>query len=131
MGGQGNRQGNQIMRAKIIALIALSALGATSASAQSVGTQHLPPDLTGLYRCVRHCAGRGPAHIFQRGWDLYLTNEVGHSAEGWIDRPGHIRSRSSDECAVYSPDGFTIQFDHGAVWVLAEPLPGAGWKQWY
>jgi hypothetical protein len=118
------------MRASMIALIALTALAATGASAQSVGTQHLPPDLTGLYRCVHNCAGRGMARIAQRGWDLYFTNEIGQRAEAWIDRPGHIRSRSSDECAVYSADGFTIQFDHGAVWVLVEPLPGAGWKQW-
>ena len=118
------------MTARNFALIALSALAATSASAQSIGTQRLPPDLAGLYRCVRNCAGTGPAQISQRGWDLYLTNENGQTAQAWIDWPGHIKSQSWDDCAVYSPDGFTIQFNRGAVWVLVDPMMGGGWKQW-
>ena len=118
------------MTARNFALIALSALAATSASAQSIGTQRLPPDLAGLYRCVRNCAGTGPAQISQRGWDLFLTNENGQTAQAWIDWPGHIKSQSWDDCAVYSPDGFTIQFNRGAVWVLVDPMMGGGWKQW-
>jgi hypothetical protein len=114
------------MTAKTVAVIALGALAATGASAQSVGT----PDLTGLYRCVSDCAGAGPARVVQRGWELHLTNEAGEPVEAWIDRPGHINSHSWNECAVYSPDGFTIQFNSGAVWVLLEPMPGGGWKQW-
>jgi hypothetical protein len=31
-----------------------------------------------------------------------------------------------NEGAVYSPDGFTIQFNHGSVWVLVNPEPFAG-----
>jgi hypothetical protein len=123
-------RGEQIMTAKILGLIALGALVATDASAQAVGTQHLPPDLGGLYRCVRNCAGPGPARIAQRGWELYLTNENGQPAQAWIDWPGHIKSQSWDDCAVYSPDGFTIQFNRGAVWVLVDPTMGGGWKQW-
>jgi hypothetical protein len=118
------------MAAKIFALIALSALAATDASAQSVGTQYSLPDLTGSYRCVRNCAGAGPAHITQRGWELHLINETGQPAEARIAWPGHIKSHSWNECAVYSPDGFTIQFNSGTVWVLVDPLPGGGWKQW-
>ena len=130
MGGTGHSQGGAGMTARNFALIALSALAATSASAQSIGTQRLPPDLGGLYRCVRNCAGTGPAQISQRGWDLYLTNENGQTARAWIDWPGHIKSQSWDDCAVYSPDGFTIQFNRGAVWVLVDPMMGGGWKQW-
>jgi hypothetical protein len=125
------RQRGQIMTAKTVAVIALGALAATgSVSAQSVGTQHSLPDLTGLYRCVSNCAGAGLARIVQRGWELHLTNEAGDPVEAWIDRPGHINSRSWNECAVYSPDGFTIQFNSGSVWVLLRPMPGGGWKQW-
>jgi hypothetical protein len=116
------------MTAKTFALIALGALAATHASAQSVGTQRSLPDLTGLYRCVRNCAGAGPAHIVQRGWELRLTNEIGEPAEAWIDWPGHIKSHSWN--AVYSPDGFTIQFYNGAVWVLVDPRPVPGWNRW-
>jgi hypothetical protein len=46
----------------------------------------------------------------------------------WIDRAGHINSQAWN--AVYSPDGFTIQFNSGTVWVLLQPLPGAPFKQW-
>ena len=118
------------MKAKTFALIALGALAATDASAQSVGTQPSLPDLTGVYRCVRNCAGAGPAHIFQRGWELHLTNEAGQPAEAWIAWPGLIKSHSLNDCAVYSADGFTIQFNSGTVWVLVDPQPGAPLRQW-
>jgi hypothetical protein len=130
VGGTRLLAGGAGMTARNFALIALSALAATSASAQSIGTQRLPPDLGGLYRCVRNCAGTGPAQISQRGWNLFLTNENGQTAQAWIDWPGHIKSQSWDDCAVYSPDGFTIQFNRGAVWVLVDPMMGGGWKQW-
>jgi hypothetical protein len=123
-------RGSGIMTAKTFALAALSALAATIASAQSVGTQPSLPDLTGVYRCVRNCAGAAPAHIFQRGWELHLTNEAGQLAEAWIAWPGHIKSHSLNDCAVYSADGFTIQFASGTVWVLVDPQPGAPFKQW-
>jgi hypothetical protein len=130
VGGTRRLAGGAGMTARHFALIALSALAATSASAQSIGTQRSPPDLAGLYRCVRNCAGVGPAQISQRGWDLFLTNENGQTAQAWIAWPGHIKSQSWDDCAVYSPNGFTIQFNRGAVWVLVDPMMGGGWKQW-
>ena len=113
------------MAAKAFGLISLSVLAATGAQAQSAGSL---PDLTGVYRCVQNCAGTAPAHIFQRGWELHLTNEDGEPAVAWIDRAGHINSQAWN--AVYSPDGFTIQFYNGAVWVLVDPRPVPGWNRW-
>lgn len=111
------------MTVKMIALVALSALAATDASAQSVGSQSWVPNLSGLYRCVQNCAGAGLAHVTQNGWELNLTNEIGQPSRAWIDWPGHIWAQSWNEGAVYSPDGFTIQFDRGSAWVLVEPTP--------
>jgi hypothetical protein len=113
------------MAAKTFALISLSVLVASGARAQSAGPL---PDLTGVYRCVRNCAGTAPARIFQHGWELHLTNEAGEAAVAWIDRAGHMNSQTWN--AVYSPDGFTIQFNSGSVWVLLQPLSGAPFKQW-
>jgi hypothetical protein len=115
---------------KMIALIALGALAATSASAQSVGTQSWAPTLSGVYRCVHKCAGAGPAHIMREGWGLDLTNEVGDYSRGYIDWSGHIWIQAWNEGAVYSPDGFTIQFDRGSVWVLVDPTPVPGRRYW-
>jgi hypothetical protein len=47
---------------------------------------------------------------------MRLVNEAGAPARAWIDHPGHIWVQSWGEGAVYSPDGMTIQFEHGAVW---------------
>lgn len=113
------------MTVKMFALVALSALATTDASAQSVGTQFWVPNLSGLYRCVHNCAGAGRARITRNGWELNLTNEIGQSSRAWIDWPGHIWAQSWNEGAVYSPDGFTIQFNRGTVWVLIEPMPGS------
>lgn len=110
------------MTLKKIALVALGILAASDASAQSVGTQSWVPNLSGVFRCVRNCAGRGLAHVTQLGWELNLTNEIGQPSRAWIDRPGHIWVQSWNEGALYSPDGFTIQFDRGSVWVLVEPM---------
>ena len=60
---------------KLIALAvgALAAFAATSASAQSV-------NLTGAYRCVQACRGGlvgNPAYITQNGPELNLLNEAG------------------------------------------------------
>lgn len=112
---------------KIITLAALGALAATGASAQAVGTQFWPPDLSGLYRCVHGCRGDRLGRITARGWELVLMRETGEVFRAWIDRPGHIWVPALNEGAVYSPDGFTVQFDHGSVWVLVdpEPIPGS------
>jgi hypothetical protein len=60
-----------------------------------------------------------------RGRQLSLTNENGQASSAWIDWPGHIWT-SLNEGAVYSPDGFTIQFNNGSVWILLEPTPIPG-----
>jgi hypothetical protein len=114
------------MTPKAITLATLTVLMATDASAQAIGTQSWAPNLSGIYRCVRNCAGGGLGHITAYGWNLTLTNEVGQTTRAWIDVPGHIWIPALNEGAVYSPDGFTIQFNSGTVWVLLEPQPIPG-----
>src|ERR1700720_4251317 len=113
------------MTMKTIALATAIALAAADASAQAVGTQSWVPNLSGLYRCVHNCAGSGLARITAYGWNLTLTNELGQTSRAWIDWPGHIWVPALNAGAVYSPDGFTIQFNRGTVWVLIEPMPGS------
>ena len=115
------------MTLKMIVLATLGAIATTDASAQAVGTQSWVPNLSGLYRCVRNCSGARLGHIVAYGWELYLTNEIGQATKAWIDWPGHIWIPALNEGAVYSPDGYTIQFSRGAVWVLVdpEPIPGS------
>jgi hypothetical protein len=108
------------MKIRLIALGAvIAALLGPRASAQQV------LNLSGQFRCVQDCAGPGPAYVTQNGWDLNLVNEVGQPSRAWIDWPGHIWAEYWNEGAVYSPDGMTIQFDRGSVWVrnLAPPPP--------
>src|SRR5262249_32754278 len=105
------------MIARVFALIALLVVAATDASAQGVGNQFGVPDLSGVYRCVRQCARAGLVRIAQRGWELYITDELGRPARGWI-KPSYIWIESWRELAVYSPSAFTIQFQRGTVWVL-------------
>ena len=114
------------MTMKTIALATAIALAAADASAQAVGTQSWVPNLSGLYRCVHNCAGSGLARITAYGWNLTLTNELGQTSRAWIDWPGHIWVPTLNKGAVYSPDGFTIQFNRGPVWVLVEPQPFPG-----
>jgi len=115
------------MTVKLMALVALGALAAAAnASAQAVGTQFWIPNLSGVYRCVHNCAGRGLAHLTQSGGELNLTNEIGQPSRAWIDGPGQIWAQAWNEGAVYSPDGFTIQFNSGSVWVLVDPTPVPG-----
>ena len=109
------------MTGKMASLVALSALVATSASAQSVGSQSWIPDLSGVYRCVQKCAGLRWVRVTQNWRDLDITNETGQSSKGWIERSGHIGTSWNDS-GVYSPDGFTIQFNGGTVWVLVDPM---------
>jgi hypothetical protein len=100
----------------LAALLALSALGITDASAQV-------PFLSGQYQCVQNCQGPGLAFVTQNLWNLNLVNEVGEPSRAWIDYPGHIWAQYWNEGAVYSPDGRTIQFDNGAVWQRFVPPP--------
>jgi hypothetical protein len=116
------------MSPKMIALATLTALVATDASAQAIADhdRFSVPNLSGIYRCVRNCAAGGLGRITAYGWNLSLTNEVGQTTRAWIDVPGHIWIPALNEGAVYSPDGFTIQFNSGTVWVLLEPQPIPG-----
>jgi hypothetical protein len=93
--------------------------------AQAVSSQSWIPKPYGVYRCVNHCAGVGAVRITQRGRELSLVDPYGRPASAWIDAPGRIRTTWQD-WAMYSPDGFTIQFAGGAVWVLLEPTPVPG-----
>jgi hypothetical protein len=96
--------------------IALSAALVTSdASAQGI-------NLSGPWQCVALCAGPpgGLAYITQYGWDL---NEVGMPSRAWIDYPGHIWVQRTNEGAIYSPDGFAIQFNSGTLWHRPQPVP--------
>jgi hypothetical protein len=49
-----------------------------------------------------------------------------HSAQGVRPTAWRIWVPALNEGAVYSRDGFTIQFSHGSVWVLVEPQPLPG-----
>jgi hypothetical protein len=107
------------MKTIVCVLAAMAASFATGACAQGV-------NLTGQYRCVQLCAGPEgqPAFVTQNGWDLNLVNEAGEPSRAWVDWVGHIWADRWNEGAVYSPDGMTIQFDHGTVWQrdLGEPI---------
>ena len=63
------------------------------------------------------------AYITQNGWDLNVVNEAGMPSKAWVDYPGHIWIDRANQGAVYSPDGFTLQFDSGTVWQRAAVLP--------
>jgi hypothetical protein len=110
----------------ILGALAVGGLTTTAASAQAVGTQSWVPNLSGVYRCVNRCAGPGPARVRQIGRRLDLINEAGQPSAGWIDWSGHFWANAWGQGAVYSPDGFTIQFNSGTVWVLLEPTPIPG-----
>jgi hypothetical protein len=109
---------------KLIALAvgALAAGSATSASAQSV-------NLTGAYRCVQLCRGGlvgNPAYITQNGPELNLLNEAGEASRAWPDwfAPAtRIWVERYNFGAVYSPDLITIQFDNGTIWQRDLALP--------
>jgi hypothetical protein len=120
------------MRATLVALIALFTLSAADARAQSIGSQEDIPDLSGIYRCVRECAGPGLIRIAQVGRELGIVNELGQPGRGWIKWPGRIWLASWQEGAVYSPTAFTIQLDRGSVWVLLDPtpIPGTHYNGW-
>jgi hypothetical protein len=114
-------KGSLLMRRQLLALVALGVMAATDAFAQEV-------NLSGPYQCVVNRAGAGPATVTQNGWDLNLVNEIGVPSRAWVDWPGHIWAQSSNEGAIYSPDGMTIQFDRGTVWhrILPQPVLHSG-----
>ena len=110
------------MKSKTFAVATALSVGmATNAFAQSVGSQFSPPNLSGLYRCVRYCAGVHFPHVTAYGWQLAIADQAGEAIRAWIDWPGHIRLPALNETAVYCPDGFTIQFSRRPVWILVDP----------
>jgi hypothetical protein len=115
------------MKPIIVVLAVLTFLAGRDTPARAAGTQSWAPNLSGLYRCVRSCAGPSLGRVVARGWRLTLTAENGETTRAWIDWPGHIWVPALNEGAVYSADGFTIQFERGSVWVLVnpEPIPGS------
>jgi hypothetical protein len=106
------------MRA-LFSVVALSvALAASGASAQGV-------NLSGRWQCMAQCLGPpgGFAFITQNGWDLNVVNDIGMASRAWVDYPGHIWIDRANIGAIYSPDGFTLQFDNGTIWQRAPMLP--------
>jgi hypothetical protein len=104
------------MRTIIGAVIACCAV--TGASAQGV-------NLSGRWQCVALCTAPpgSLAFITQNSWQLNLLSDAGAPSRGWIDYPGRVWIESSNEGAIYSPDGLTLQFDRGTVWQRAPILP--------
>ena len=104
------------MRRISSAIFVMAALFATEASAQSI-------NLTGAYKCAEACRDGlvgSPAFITQNGPDLNLLNETGQPARAWPDWTApatRIWVDAWNEGAVYSPDGMSIQFDNGTIWV--------------
>lgn len=102
------------MRAVLAALAISTALVSTGASAQGV-------NLTGRWRCVELCAA-GPGSvgfITQNGWEMNIVNEEGIASRAWVDYPGRIWIDRANQGAIYSPDGFTLQYDRGTIWQRA------------
>jgi hypothetical protein len=98
----------------------LAAFAPTGALAQVEGV-----DLNGQYQCVAACLGPPGsfAVVTQYGRDLNVINDAGIPARGWVDYPGRIWIPDANQGAIYSPDGFRIQFDRGTIWVRAPALP--------
>ncbi|MGD0151562.1 MAG: hypothetical protein ABSB77_23540 [Xanthobacteraceae bacterium] len=101
----------------VLTAIALSMI-ASAASAQGV-------NLTGRWQCIQNCPAPPGSFGFitQNGWDLNVVNEAGMASRAWIDYPGHIWIDWADQGAIFSPDGFTLQFDSGTIWQRAPELP--------
>ena len=102
------------MRMTLTAVALMGALIATDASAQDV-------NLSGRWKCVVKCFGPpgGFAVITQYDRQLNVVNDVGVPSRAWVDYPGRIWVERANEGAIYSPDGFTLQFDRGTVWQRA------------
>jgi hypothetical protein len=114
---------------KTMFLVAAAMFAATGACAQSVGSQTWVPDLSGIYRCVHKCSGVRFVHVQQNNRELAVS-EGGQAATAWIGWSGHI-STSWNDSGVYSPSGNTIQFVSGTVWVLVQPTPVSGEREWF
>jgi hypothetical protein len=106
----------------VFGVIAMAAaLGVTEAAAQVQGV-----NLNGRYRCTAQCLGAPGSFAFvtQNGWELNVVNDAGVASRAWVDYPGRIWILQANQGAIYSPDGFRIQFDRGTIWERApEVLP--------
>jgi hypothetical protein len=102
------------MKMILIGVALMGGVIATDASAQGV-------NLSGRWQCVAQCSGppRGFAFITQYDRQLNVVNDLGVSSRAWVDYPGRIWVERSNEGAIYSPDGFKLQFDRGTVWQRA------------
>jgi hypothetical protein len=103
----------------VLGAIALSVtMLASGASAQNA-------NLNGRWQCMALCAGPpgGFAFITQNGWDLNVLNDAGVPSRAWIDYPGHMWVERANQGALFSPDGFTLQFDRGTIWQRAPEMP--------
>jgi hypothetical protein len=108
----------KIMKALFTAVALSATLAASGASAQGV-------NLSGRWQCMAQCLGPpgGYGFITQNGWDLNIVNDVGMASRAWEDYPGHIWIEAVNMGAIYSPDGFTLQFTNGTIWQRAPMLP--------
>lgn len=112
------------MRKAVFAFAVVAGLAPVAASAQVYGT-----DLNGRYICISGCLGvpGSPAFVTQNGWELNVVNDAGMASRAWVDHPGHIWVDRANQGAIYSPDGFRIQFDNGTIWQRAPevlvPIP--------
>ena len=106
------------MKALFTAVALSASLAASGASAQDV-------NLSGQWQCMAQCLGPpgGFAFITQNGWELNVVNDVGIASRAWEDYPGHIWIERVNMGALYSPNGFTLQFDNGTIWQRAPELP--------
>ena len=105
------------MKRLSVVIGAAAMLAATAASAQSV-------NLTGTYQCVQNCRVGMLAHITQNGPSLNLVTEAGVASRAWPDwyaPASRIWIDLYNISAVYTPDGNTIQFDNGTIWLRYVP----------
>jgi hypothetical protein len=107
------------MKALLMGLALATAILSSGASAQSI------INLSGQWQCVASClAPTGSlAYITQNGWELNVVSEAGMASRAWVDYPGHIWIDRAHLGAIYSPNGFTLQFDNGTVWQRAPAPP--------
>jgi hypothetical protein len=106
------------MKTILTAVAMMGTLVATDASAQGV-------NLTGRWQCVALCVGPpgSLAFITQNGWQLNVVSDAGIPSRAWVDYPGRIWVETADQGAIYSPDGFMLQFDRGTIWQRAPEVP--------
>lgn len=108
------------MRLILGAVAMMTAFPTAEAAAQDV-------NLSGRWRCVALCVGApgGIGVITQYGREMNMVSDAGEPSRAWVDYPGRIWVEALDQGAIYSPDGFTLQFDRGTIWQRAplEPPP--------